>query len=130
MPRLLQTFTVVMVILSGIGYGAWQGRHLIIGPELTIVAEPEVVQSGRVIMLSGVAENVTSLTLNGRPIVTDLDGNFAEGIVLENGYSVVSLDARDRFGRAVHWETPVVFVEETAVAEVPAGNDQIVMKGL
>ena len=83
---------------------------------MTIPAEPEVVQSGRVIMLSGVAENVTSLTLNGRPIVTDLDGNFAEGIVLENGYSVVSLDARDRFGRAVHWETPVVYVDETSVA--------------
>lgn len=67
-------------------------------------------------MLSGVAENVTSLTLNGRPIMTDRAGNFTEGIVLENGYSVVSLDARDRFGREVHWETPVVYVEETAVA--------------
>ena len=116
LPRLLQLFTVLTVIVSGIGYGAWQGRHLIIGPELTIASQPQVVQSGRVIMLSGVAENVTSLTLNGRPIMTDRAGNFTEGIVLENGYSVVSLDARDRFGREVHWETPVVYVEETAVA--------------
>jgi len=116
LPRLLQLFTVLMVIVSGVGYGAWQGRHLITGPELTIASEPEVVQSGRVIMLSGIAENVTSLTLNGRPIMTDRAGNFTEGIVLENGYSVVSLDARDRFGREVHWETPVVYVEETSVA--------------
>ena len=116
LPRLLKLFTVITVIVSGIGYAGWQSRHLITGPELTIVAEPEVVQSGRVIMLSGVAENVTSLTLNGRPIMTDRAGNFTEGIVLENGYSVVSLDARDRFGREVHWETPVVYVEETSVA--------------
>ena len=116
LPRLLKLFTVITVMVSGIGYAGWQSRHLITGPELTIVAEPEVVQSGRVIMLSGVAENVTSLTLNGRPIMTDRAGNFTEGIVLENGYSVVSLDARDRFGREVHWETPVVYVEETSVA--------------
>ena len=116
LPRLLKLFTVITVIVSGIGYAGWQSRHLITGPELTIASQPQVVQSGRVIMLSGVAENVTSLTLNGRPIMTDRAGNFTEGIVLENGDSVVSLDARDRFGREVHWETPVVYVEETSVA--------------
>jgi len=115
---------VVLVISSGLAYAGWQSRHLLIGPELTIDSEPEVVQTGRVIMLSGVAENVTSLTLNGRPIVTDRNGNFTEGIVLENGYSVVSIDAHDRFGRTVHWETPVVYVEEPAVAQAKETNWQ------
>lgn len=96
---------------------------------MTISAKPEVVQTGRVIVLSGVAENVTSLTLNGRPIVTDREGNFSEGIVLENGYSVVSLDARDRFGREVHWEAPVVFIDEATVADA-LDYKQLVIKGL
>lgn len=116
LPRLLRLFAVTVLIVCGIGYAAWQGRHLLLGPELTVTNEPEVVQTGRVIFISGIADNVTALSLNGRPIVTDQAGNFTEGVVLENGYSMVSLDARDRFGREVHWEKPVVFVEEAAVA--------------
>lgn len=116
LPRILRLLTVGALIGCGIGYAFWQGRNLINGPELSITSEPDVVQTGRVVYLEGVAENVTALYLNGRSIVTDQHGNFAEGIVLENGYSVVSLDAEDRFGREVHWEKPVVYVEENSVA--------------
>ncbi len=123
LPRLLRLFAVTLLIASGMGYAVWQGRHIITGPDLTVTSEPEVVQTGRVVFISGVAENVTALSLNGRPIVTDQDGNFTEGVVLENGYSMVSLDARDRFGRQVHWEKPVVYVEEAAMAA--RSNEQV-----
>lgn len=116
LPRLLRLFAITVLIVCGIIYAGWQGRHLILGPELTVINEPSVVQNDRVIMISGTADNVTSLSLNGRPIMTDQAGNFTEGVVLENGYGVVSLDARDRFGRQVHWEKPVVYVEEVGVA--------------
>lgn len=125
LPRILRLLTIGALIGCGIGYAFWQGRNLINGPELSITSEPAVVQNGRVVYLEGVAENVTALYLNGRSIVTDQHGKFTEGIVLENGYSVVSLDAHDRFGREIHWEKPVVYVEENGMAKGETKEDEI-----
>ena len=42
------------------------------------------------------------ITLNGRQIFTDKNGNFKEALVLENGYTVATLRAEDRYGRVTH----------------------------
>jgi hypothetical protein len=51
-----------------------------------------------------------------------------EGVILENGYSVVSIDVIDRYGRSVHWEKSVVFVadEATPTALLPLGYNELV----
>lgn len=114
-PFLLQKmFRLVLiagVLLSAIGYFGWQARYLIIGPEVALTGELQTVQNERVITLEGAAKNITALFLNGRAITTDQAGVFSESIVLENGYSTVSIDAIDRFGRRVHLEKPMVYSE-------------------
>ncbi len=117
LPRLLRLGTLVLAITCGLGYGVWQGRFLIEGPEITIDNPPAQVQNDRTVTLTGVASNATKLYLNGRPIVTDQSGVFTEAVVLENGHTIVGLDAHDRYGRVTRWEQSMVFVEENAVAE-------------
>lgn len=123
LPTLLRYAAVAVLLLAGTWYVLWQGRHLLLGPELSITDAPQAVESDRIVFINGRAENATALYLNGRPIVTDQEGVFSEGIVLENGYSVVSLDAQDRYGRSVHWEQPVVLVDDrrTETAWLPVG---------
>ena len=116
LPTLLRFAAIGLLIMGGMWYALWQGRDLIVGPGLAISDEPSAVENSRLVWVSGVAENATALYLNGRPIMTDQNGAFTEGVILENGYSVVSIDARDRYGRSVHWEKPVVFVEEKPMA--------------
>jgi hypothetical protein len=116
LPRLLRLGALVLAIACGVGYGVWQGRFLIMGPEITINNPPAQVQSGRTVTLTGTAENATKLYLNGRPIVTDQSGVFTEAVVLENGHTIVGLDAHDRYGRVTRWEQSLVLVEENAVA--------------
>ncbi len=113
-----------MGITAAVWYVAFQARFLIMGPEILISEELETIQDGRVMKLTGRAENVTAVFLNGRPIAIDQAGTFAEGVVLENGYTIVSIDARDRYGRAVHWERPFVYTEPTEQAseQSPANN--------
>jgi len=82
-----------------VGYSVWQARLLIIGPSITLSEVPTFVQTERIVTLTGYAANITTITLNGRKIYTDLNGYFAEGFLLENGYTIATLEGTDRYGR-------------------------------
>jgi len=96
----------IMVLLALItAYVLFQARFLITGPQITLTNEPSSAhQNERVITLEGNTHNITHLWLNDRPIFTDENGNFSEALILENGYTITTLRAKDRYGR----ETEVV----------------------
>lgn len=94
-------------------YVLYQARFIIIGPEVRLIEPPTVIQNERVVTLAGQARNITSITLNGREIYTDESGYFKEAVVLENGYTIATLEATDRYGRATKVEAPFVFTPMT-----------------
>lgn len=97
---------IILVVFLGItfAYVAFQARFLITGPQIVLSNEPETHQNERVVTLEGKAFNITRLWLNDRQIFTDENGYFKEALVLENGYTITTLRARDRYDR----ETRVV----------------------
>ena len=90
-------------------YILWQARYLIAGPQITLEAEPARIGNERIITLSGTAENISSISLNGRQIFTDTHGRFAEALVLENGYTIATIAATDRYGRTTTVTRPFVY---------------------
>ena len=56
----------------------------------------KVVES--VMEIKGNAKNATFLTLNGREISIDKEGNFNETIALLSGYNIINIRAKDKFG--------------------------------
>lgn len=82
-----------------LAYLVFQARFLLQGPIITLLNEPAVVHDERVVMLSGSVKNITHLTLNGRQIFTNELGYFDEALILENGYTIATLAATDRYGR-------------------------------
>lgn len=94
------------VILAAliVTYVIFQARFLITGPQIVLEQEPDTNSNNRVIKLKGSAFNITHLWLNDRPIFTNENGDFEEDLVLENGYTIATLRAKDRYGR----ETQVV----------------------
>ncbi|MFA6515178.1 MAG: hypothetical protein WCT42_02855 [Candidatus Paceibacterota bacterium] len=50
-------------------------------------------------VVEGIASKATHITLNGREIFIDKEGNFSESIAILPGFSIVTLDARDKFGK-------------------------------
>ncbi len=91
------------------GYIFFQARFLVAGPQISLTEEPGIAHNSRVITLVGNAHNITHLWLNDRQIFTDENGNFREALVLENGYTIATLKARDRFGRETRVERPFVY---------------------
>lgn len=104
----LRWLAIILLIAGFVGYVLWQSRIFLAGPTLTITTSPPATTTAPVVELAGVAANIVWITLNDRPIVTTPAGEFKERIVLESGYTVLQLEAADRFGRTVTKTFPVV----------------------
>ena len=108
----LRGLGVVLLIIVIILYVEFQARNFITGPTISLSGDYESVQYDRELTLRGKAENIVTLTLNGKEIHTDEQGNFEEVVFLEKGYSIVTLYAEDRFGRSTKAEQEYVYVED------------------
>lgn len=104
----LQTLTlgtflkcIGIVVLAGllVWYVHFQARNFLEGPTIEIADTHGVLHHERTIPLSGVAHNIVKLTLNGKEIHTNEAGSFNHTLVLEDGYTIMTLSAQDRFGR-------------------------------
>lgn len=108
------------LVLSGILllalYILWQARFLLEGPAITLTTEPPRVSNERSITLEGSTRNITSLSLNGRQIFTDPHGHFKESLVLENGYTIATIAATDRYGRVTTVERPFIYTPASIVS--------------
>lgn len=108
--KLIKYWLIAVVTLLTIGFVAYQARFLITGPRIVLRNLPDGPQNSRQISLVGDAYNISRLWLNDRPIYTDAAGRFEEVIVLENGYTIATLRAQDRYGRTTKVSAPLVYV--------------------
>lgn len=97
---------VGLLLLS---YTVFQARFILAGPQIDFTSTMASVQQERVVTLEGETANIVRLTLNGREIYTDTNGHFKEALVLENGYTVATLEAHDRYGRTEHLTKTFVY---------------------
>ncbi len=104
LSSLLKAIAALLFLCLAVFYVFFQARFLITGPQIVLANEPTTQHNDRVLHLEGSANNITHLWLNDRQIFTDEQGNFTEALVLENGYTITTLRAKDRYGR----ETTVV----------------------
>jgi len=106
---ILGSLLAIAVFLAMVGYSVFQARFLLMGPGVHVNEMISPLQTERVVTLSGSTKNITHIWLNDRPIYTDEYGYFKEDIVLPNGYTIVTLRAKDRYGRETRITRPFVF---------------------
>jgi|GEM_PF-820624 len=81
-------------------YGFIQAGPLILGPQIVLESPAEgSVYYDPLVAVRGNASHTTSLTLNGKTIHTDENGNFEESVRLPLGYTIMTIHGEDRFGR-------------------------------
>lgn len=91
---------IALVIL--VAYGIIKAYPLLKGPELAIESPLSGTTSPLgFVLVSGVARHTESLELNGGPLLIDEQGRFMKELLLPQGVGILSLTARDRFGRTV-----------------------------
>jgi hypothetical protein len=88
-----------------------------------IKAEMNHDSNSSVVSIKGNAKNAILLTLNGREIFIEKDGTFTEPIALLPGFSVVTLNAEDKFGKTSEKKFEVMY--EEGEGRVAIGNPNI-----
>jgi hypothetical protein len=106
----LRYFGTVALIVLILVYIEFQSRNMLTGPTISLSDSYETVQHTGRITLTGMAQNIVKLTLNGKEITTDEQGEFVHTLVLERGYTIMSLYAEDRFGRSTVLTKEFVYV--------------------
>ncbi len=120
--RLLLIFTFVGIIVF---YAYYQSRAVVAGPEI-VLATPlnGITSTTSLIDVRGVAIHAKELTLDGRGIFVDMSGNFAEKLLLQDGYNIIQLTAKDGGGREVKKTIELIYVD-TAAKRVSSSTKQI-----
>lgn len=99
---------IALCVLAFVMYVLFQARFLLAGPQIFVTEAPTASEE-RQVVLEGQAKNIIRMSLNGRQIFTDKHGYFKEALVLENGYTVATLQAEDRYGRITNHTQEFVF---------------------
>ena len=121
--KLLKFISLTLLFLVIVCYGIWKGRDLIFGIRLTVdgIQNNETV-TNPVLNLSGVAYHAVSITINGRTVSVEENGQWHDIIALLNGYNNISISAKDKFNRTITKTFTVNYEEppDTAPPIIPA----------
>lgn len=76
------------------------------GVELQVAMEKQ--ENSSLIKISGKAERAVKLELNGREIFIDKQGNFSEYVSPLPGFSIIKINAVDKFGKKIEKKFEIV----------------------
>ena len=97
-----QKFGLIIGIIFGIlvvTYGFFQAKVVLLGVNLKIEGISDGgIYTSPLINIKGVAKYASSLAINGEQIQIDTSGAFNNAIIIPPGFSVVTTEAKDKFG--------------------------------
>ena len=100
----------IVLFLLLIAYTLFQGRFVILGPSIHITYPTDGERlDAQVYTITGNAQNISYISLNDRQIYVDQQGNFSEKLIAPLGLSIITVRARDRFGRQKEQSVRVVY---------------------
>ena len=106
----LKVMIGILIGLTVASYGYFRTKDLIAGPQIVIESPANgATLSLPFITISGYVKNIAFLTLNDRQIFVDEKGRIFEQLLLSPGYNIITLKARDRFGRVTKQRLEFVY---------------------
>ena len=100
LKSLTAPFLVILLMGLIVLYAYNRSRSIIEGPRILV----DTPLSGEIattslITIRGTIAHAKEITLDGRPIFIDTDGQFSEQLLLMEGYNIIELVAKDTEGR-------------------------------
>ena len=100
---------LILLFILLIAYSLYQARALLTGPQIWV----ENPQNGHtvndpLIIVEGTSKNIAWISLNDHQIFTDEEGRWSEKLLVSPGLSIMTINARDRFGREIKKNVQVV----------------------
>lgn len=99
LKKILRNGGLIALFVFIIFYAFFRSKDLIFGVKIRDVNIVDGIKyTESVQKITGNAKNAIKLTINGREISIDQEGNFSEDIALLLGYNILEIRAEDKFG--------------------------------
>ncbi len=113
----LKNTLIALAVLFVVGYGVFNSRFIILGPEITLEQVDSetntIITQDKTLYLKGKVLHSSFISINGRPIFIDETGQFNEKLLLSSGVSIIDIYAKDKFGKEVRKKIDVLYQGET-----------------
>jgi len=109
--KIIRNFIYTAFLVGLVAYSIFNSRIFITGPQINVLS-PEngaTVTESPLIKVSGTAENISFIELNGKRINVNEEGKFNEPTLLYPGYNIVTIIATDKFNRSVEKKIELVY---------------------
>lgn len=118
--RLTKIAFVIFFVLI-IAYAFYEARGVVFGPSITITSGITEVQEPYV-RITGKAERIAKLSMNGKEIPVTEDGLFDQPYLLSPGLNRILLDATDKYGRTTQKLVGIIYTPTETHTPVPLQN--------
>lgn len=118
----LTRFALAIFFLLLVGYAYYEAQGILFGPSIRIASGVTQVTEP-FITISGQADRISSLSMNGKPIAVTEDGAFSEPYLLAPGYNRITLDAHDKYGRSRSKVIEIVYTPSTDSGQAPEDSE-------
>jgi hypothetical protein len=110
--KIIANSFAVLLTVSVLGYAYFRAQDFLIGP-VVVFETPKngATVTSPVLTVAGTSRNLSFISLNGRKIFTDKNGDWNEKIALSPGYNIIEADVKDRFGCEVKKTLQVIYRE-------------------
>lgn len=105
----LGRISLVIFFVLLILYALYEAWGMLFGPAIEIPSESVTVYE-QYTLITGHAERITELRLNGKPIPVTESGEFEEPYILAEGTNYLVLEARDARGREARETLTILYV--------------------
>ncbi len=101
-----------LLIIGGIAYlGYWQAQAVIFGPQIELNAVATTTEEP-VVEVSGQADNVRKIYINGRSVNLTPEGGFKTSLPLSGRYNTIKVQGEDEFGNQKKLEREIYYTGE------------------
>lgn len=111
----LTKIALVIFFLIVLAYAYFEARGILYGPRITVTSEIQEVREPFVVV-TGHADRIAELKMNGEVVTVTEDGQFEEPYVLSPGLNRIILDASDKYGRKRQEVIQIVYTPEPGAA--------------
>jgi hypothetical protein len=104
----LTQIALVIFFLAVAAYAYFEVRGILYGPRITIESSVATVHE-RYVLISGRADRIASLSVDGAPVSVTRDGSFEVPYLLAPGINQVMFDAKDSYGNTTSKTVEIVY---------------------
>lgn len=119
MKRSLGVIASVTFLLLFLVYAGFETWKFVAGPSLNIT-KPSDFETviDPMIKVEGVVKRAAFISINGNQVFADKDGNILNELLLPEGYTIIRVEVKDRFGKEVKKDIHITYLPQATAKKI------------